>query len=126
MLGRGPLAQISATFRDQAQRQVWTDAVDLRQIEPGQLIQHRAKIKAEVTGLLRSMTWLGQRRGGVGFVGRQRGQDLLDLHIGNLATIRGECAPRTRVFVGPPRVSSVTRVVMNVRASSHARTPRRT
>ena len=81
MLGRGPLAQISATFRDQAQRQVWTDAVDLRQIEPGQLIQHRTKIEVEVAGLLRSVAWLGQRRGGVGFAGRQRDQDLLDLRI---------------------------------------------
>ena len=81
MLLGGPAAEIGTAFRDQRQRHAGAQAVNLRQIGPGELVQQGASIEARRVGLLGTVAGLGQRLPGLDLVGAKQLQRLFDLRI---------------------------------------------
>lgn len=64
MLGAQPATQIRTTLCDQAQRQIGSEAVDLGQVGPEEVIEGLTDIKIKRVGLARALARLGKRRAG--------------------------------------------------------------
>jgi hypothetical protein len=78
----GAAAHVGANLGQQTERILRADAVDLRKIGPGQLVERRAEIKARFVALrLLAPARRGKGRGGRGRVGRESGQMAFDRRV---------------------------------------------
>ncbi|MDT4877303.1 hypothetical protein FQZ97_1128110 [compost metagenome] len=58
-MGSTPATQVSTALSHQTQRQVWTDAMDLSQVDADQLIQQGANVEVERIRLPSAVAWFG-------------------------------------------------------------------
>ena len=78
----GPAAHVGADLGEQPQRIVGADAIDLREVHPGELVERRAQIEARFVVLwLLSPARCGQRTGGHGRSRCEPGQVAFDRRI---------------------------------------------